>query len=113
MKKTIAFVLLAGLIGILSCKKSGASYTPSCSGTTPTFAASVSPLILSSCATSGCHASGSHNGPGALTTYSQIKSASSSIRSSVVSGSMPENSTLSSDQRNTIVCWIDAGANND
>lgn len=70
--------------------------------------------MTSRCATSsGCHASGSKKGPGALTTYSQIKNATSDIRKSIVSGSMPDDGTLTIDERNAIVCWIDAGANND
>lgn len=97
-----------------SCKKSNssASYTPECTGTAPLYSSGVSPLIQSYCATSGCHASGSKNGPGALTTYDQVKNAASQIRSSVVDGSMPDKGTLSTEQKNTIVCWIDAGAAN-
>jgi hypothetical protein len=114
MKKIILVLLTAMLVAGISCKKShSGSYTPSCTGTTPKFSTDAGPLIASSCATSGCHASGSSNGPGALTNYTQIKSASAAIRSAVVDGSMPENSTLSTAQRNSIVCWIDGGAAND
>ena len=104
------------IVFIFSCKKKDASdtitYTPDCSGATPAYAANVNPIISANCATSGCHAAGNTNGPGALTTYTQVKSAAASIRSSVVSGSMPKNSTLTTEQKNTIVCWIDAGAQN-
>jgi hypothetical protein len=47
-----------------------------------------------------------------LLTYSQIYSARSVIKSSVSSGTMPRGSTLSSDNKNTILCWIENGATN-
>jgi hypothetical protein len=115
MKKISTLGILILFICFISCKKNNSTssaYTPDCSGTTPTFAANVEPIILSACATSGCHNSGSNQGPGALTTYSQIKSSISSIRSSVVSGRMPQGTSLSTAQKNSIVCWIDAGAAN-
>jgi len=114
--KTFAAIFVALILFCnSSCKKStnGTGYTPECSGTTPKFSAEVSPLMLSSCGISGCHGTGSHEGPGPLTTYSQIKNAATSVRSSIVDGSMPQNNTLSTAQKNLIVCWIDAGAKND
>jgi hypothetical protein len=117
MKQTILLPALLVLLAV-SCKKKDKSsdsdsYTPECSGAAPKFAANVAPLIQANCATASCHATGSMNGPGALTSYASVKNASAAIRASVVSGSMPKNSSLSTEQRNTIVCWIDAGANND
>ncbi len=101
-----AFTLLA-----TSCKKE--NYTADCAGTTKSFATDVSPIIQSTCATSsGCHASGSNEGPGALLTYAQIVATKSSIKSSVQSGSMPQGRTLSAEQKNAIICWIDNGAPN-
>ena len=61
---------------------------------------------------SGCHGTGSHEGPGALTSYAAVYSARGTIRSEVISGGMPENTTLTNTQKNAIVCWIDAGASN-
>jgi hypothetical protein len=112
MKKII--VLLLGCMAILiACSKSGGvTATIDCSGAAKSWASDVSPLIQSFCATSGCHAVGSNNGPGALTTYQQVFNNRSSIRNAVVSGSMPQNSRLSSAQINAIVCWIDNGATN-
>lgn len=108
----IAIVLFGACKKTTSTTTSSTAYAPSCTGTTPTFSADVSALIISACASAGCHNAGSHQGPGALTTYTQIKSAVSSVRSSVVSASMPQGTTLTTAQKNTIVCWIDAGANN-
>jgi hypothetical protein len=126
-KKIIIFSTILFLAAI-SCKKkedkpaeetpatpttATPAYTPNCNGTTPTFAANVSPLIGSSCAVSGCHAAGSTNGVGELTNYAKISANATAIRSAVVAGRMPKTGTLTEAQKNTIVCWIDAGAKND
>lgn len=113
--KTIHLALAISVsVAILSsCGKSGSPYTPDCTGTTPKFSANVSSIIASDCASSGCHDKGSKKGPGELITYAQISASAASIRSEVVNGTMPRNSTLSTERRNAIVCWIDAGAKND
>lgn len=105
-------MILALVVGaiIVSCKKKDKeTETTEC---TATFGATIKPIISSNCSTSGCHAAGSGNGPGALTSYSEIQAASSRIRSSVSSGSMPKNGSLSAADKNAIICWIDAGAQN-
>ena len=120
MKKLILICLLASLLPACKKKNNTSSATtttttagfPDCSGGTPGYAATVSGIISSNCAVSGCHNSGSANGPGPLTTHAQIKNSAASIRSAVISGSMPKNSSLTTAQKNSIVCWIDAGAPN-
>ncbi|HEX4852426.1 MAG TPA: hypothetical protein VFV08_16530 [Puia sp.] len=119
--KKIFFLALVIASVIFSCSKSYNSpsttnnnnnntNTVDCSGAAKSFA-SVSTIIESTCATnSGCHGSGSNNGPGPLLTYSQIFSARSDIRSAVASGVMPLGGSLSSNDKNTILCWIDSGA---
>jgi hypothetical protein len=125
MKKIISVSILAVII-FISCSKSGGTdggtvgggggggTTLNCSTVTnKAFAADVSPIISSTCAiNAGCHAAGSGNGPGPLTNYTQIFNARTTIRSSVSSGSMPKNSTLTTPQKNSIICWIDSGAPN-
>jgi uncharacterized membrane protein len=106
MKKSMILSFSVVFIFIFfNCKKNNttptAIYTPSCSGT-KSYASNVSSLIQSNCVS--CHSQ--------YSTYSGVKSAASSIRSSIVNGSMPKNGSLSDDQKNTIVCWIDAGAVN-
>lgn len=113
MKKLhIPIVLVCFVIALtgVSCKKNSTTntttkvaYTPTCS-TTKSFSTDVFPLIQSNCNTAGCHSN--------LSNYSQIKSLSGSIRSDVVNGTMPRGSSLSSSQKDIIVCWIDAGAPN-
>ncbi len=111
----VAILSLPLLISI-SCSKSGGGGGSSVDCSTVTnkaFAADVNPIIQSSCAFSGgCHGTGSSNGPGPLTNYSQVFSARSSIRAAVVSGLMPQGSTLPTSQKNSIICWIDSGAPN-
>lgn len=84
----------------------------SCDGAAASFSVDVAPLIQSRCATAGCHAAGSSNSGGPLTSYSQIKYMAASIRSSVITGIMPQGSTLSSNEIKTIICWIDNGSAN-
>ena len=96
----------------MACNKNNVDYTADCS-TAKSYATDVSPIIQSYCATnSGCHASGSSNGPGVLTSYAQVYSARSAIRTAVVNGSMPQNGSLTNAQKNAIICWIDSGAAN-
>jgi hypothetical protein len=126
MKWSAFGIVLTVLCFIYSCKKSdsgsggggggtnnpGTPYTPNCSSAAIQFSANVMPIFQSSCAASGCHNSGSANGPGALTSYAEINAAKVQIRAAVLSGAMPKTGTLTSAQKNSIICWIDAGAAN-
>lgn len=92
---------------------SGADTASECGGTTKSYASDVSPIIQTNCATnSGCHGSGSSNGPGPLLTYTEVFNNRTAIRSAIASGIMPKNGTLSTTQKNIIFCWIDSGASN-
>lgn len=120
--------MLLAVCFVYSCKKSGGTdnggggnggggggggtYTPNCTGAAVQFSANVAPIISSSCAIPTCHASGSSNGPGALTTYAEISAAKSQIRAAVLSGLMPKTGSLTSAQKNSIICWVDAGGLN-
>jgi hypothetical protein len=99
--RNLIFVLFVSLAMLGSCKKDTV-YTPDCTGGTKSFATDVLPLIQNNC--ESCHASYSN--------YSQISGSKSSIRSKIVDGSMPPGASLSTDQKNIIVCWIDNGALN-
>jgi len=100
MRKLIALIGIISILIIIECKKD-TSYTPSCTGATKSFKNDVQPIFQSYC--TQCHN---------FSTYSQISGSSSAIRSKIVDGSMPQNATLSTDQKNNIVCWIDNGAKN-
>jgi hypothetical protein len=117
--KKISFILPVTMFSFLlisSCSKEGGgggSTTVDCNTVSnKAFAADVNPIIQSTCAISGCHASGSTNGPGALTSYTEIFNARTNIRSAVSSGRMPQTGSLSTSQKNSIICWIDGGAPN-
>ena len=109
-------VTIAIFAFITACTKDSDSGTPGgsnsseCGPVAKTFATDAKPIIQVSCASAGCHGTGSGNGPGALTTYTQIFNARSGIRSSINSGSMPKNGNLTTAQKNSIICWIDNGA---
>ncbi len=104
MKKLVVLLFAFSFITIfISCKKKNSTknYIPSCSGT-KSYLNDVAPLIQSNCVS--CH--------NTYTNYSAIKTSATSIRNSIIDGSMPKNSSLSENQKNNIVCWIDAGAPN-
>jgi hypothetical protein len=111
MKKILPLVLSATAFLVVTCKKEK-KFSPDCNGAPKSYASDVSPIINANCAISGCHASGSSNGPGALTNYNEVNAAKSRIRTAVENGTMPKNRSLSDDQKNKIICWIDAGAPN-
>ena len=116
MKKTILSLIIISFI-FLSCSKNS-SYnnnntggSSNCTGVPNKFAADVNPIIQSTCATdAACHGSGSINGPGPLLTYTQIFNARVAIKTAVNSGIMPKTGSLTAAQKNSIICWIDAGA---
>jgi len=121
MRKKI-LILVIGFYGIASCSKSssstgggggGGGSTLNCSTVPALFGANVSSIISTSCATNaGCHGAGSINGPGPLLTHAQISAASAAIKVAVSNGTMPKTGTLTTDQKNTIICWVNAGALN-
>jgi hypothetical protein len=120
MRTTFAFlfVLILSVAFIASCSKgnpagSGGGTTLDCSTiTNKDFAANINPIIQTFCNQSGCHDVASINGPGPLTNYTQVFNSRTAIRGAVQSGVMPQNATLTTAQKNSILCWIDSGAQN-
>ena len=124
MKKGI-LVILGSFFLIASCSKGGSDgggggstgggggSTVNCTGVASAFAANVNPIIQSTCATDAtCHGTGSINGPGPLLTYAQISGAASLIKPAVANGTMPKTGTLTTAQKNSIICWINSGSPN-
>lgn len=107
----LLFALMLGSILILaSCSDNNAA-EPVCNSVATSFSVNVKPIIDSKCATnSGCHGAGSSNG--VYTTYSAINADKNKISSEVRNGTMPKNGSLTTDQKNTILCWIENGALN-
>jgi len=123
MKRTILAILAAFFL-IASCSKSGSGTgggtggsggggSVNCTGVASAFAANVNPIIQSSCATDAtCHGNGSVNGPGPLLTYNQIFNARVTIKTAVGNGTMPKTGSITTAQKNSIICWVDAGGPN-
>ena len=123
MKKGILTSLAVFFI-IVSCSKGGGGNDPggggsggggtlNCNGVAAAFTANVNPIIQSTCATDAtCHGAGSANGPGPLLTHTQISGASVTIKTAVSSGTMPKTGTLTTAQKNSIICWINSGSPN-
>jgi hypothetical protein len=123
MKLLSTILILCSVLFIVACKKESGGggttggggntpFTPNCNGAAIQFTANVAPIISSSCAVSSCHDATSSNGPGPLTTYAQINAAKVQIRAAIINGTMPKSGTISTAQKNSIICWIDAGAAN-
>jgi hypothetical protein len=115
MIKKITGVLAVGMLFLYGCyndKEEILYGSSTCDGLNASFAADVMPIIQSRCAKPDCHGAGSLNGPGALTSYTQIKNAAPKIKSAVVSRFMPEDGSLTISQIKSISCWVDSGAPN-
>lgn len=126
MRKALSYIagMILAITGIISCSKGGSSGSGNgngngggggivdCSTVAKSFSANVNPLIQTFCNQAACHNPGSTNGPGSLTNYTEVFNARTAIRTAIITGTMPQNTTLTIAQKNTITCWIDAGALN-
>jgi len=86
--------------------------TNDCSTLSPSFTTHVMPIIQTSCAIAGCHDATSGNKGGPFVNYNQVKDKASTIKSQVLSGAMPQGSSLTSAQIQVISCWVSSGAVN-
>ena len=100
MKKIILAAACMAFLG--ACQKSSATFSPDCGSTVKSFATDVLPVMNSKCA--GCH--------GQFSSYSQIAGDKANIRSQIADGTMPRGASLSTTEKNNIICWIDNGALN-
>ena len=118
---TLLTIIIMLCIGIFSaCSKNstgkdggagsgGISF--SCNGITPKFSADIQPILNTVCSVnSNCHASGSTNFGGVLTTFGEVNAKKADIRAQILSGAMPQTGTISQAQINAFICWIDSGA---
>jgi hypothetical protein len=124
MKTTVLLItLIITCITIFSaCSKSstakdggsgGGGISFSCNGITPKFSTDVQPILNTVCSiNSTCHASGSTNFGGVLTTHAEVNAKKASIRAQILAGTMPQTGTISQAQINAFICWIDSGAPN-
>ncbi len=110
LNKITRLLLLASFFVIYnSCSKSSNGSTSGTCDPNVSFSTQVLPLLNQKCNISGCH-----NNVSAVSysTYTAAQSAASLIKSSVVSGSMPRNGSLTATQKSIITCWVDNGAKN-
>jgi hypothetical protein len=116
MALVIIFMLIFSVELVISCNKNGSGNTGNtnidCSGVPKSFAGNVSPIVQSFCNQTACHEAGSTNGVGPLTNYTEVFNNRVAIRAAIGAGTMPQNTTLSEAQKNSIICWIDSGAPN-
>jgi hypothetical protein len=103
-KIAVIGMLAAAIVFVTGCQKDSltGSYTPNCNGTAKSYANDVAPLVRSYC--SECHSE--------YSTYARLSASASRVRSVIVSGSMPQGTSLSTAQKDAIVCWIDNGVLN-
>jgi hypothetical protein len=108
----IAFILVTFFI-FSSCSKPAESTAPDvCDNVPKDFTTDVNPLIQTYCNQTACHDANSVNGPGPLTNYTEVFNARDRIKGQVEAGLMPQNTTLTTAQKNIIICWINSGAPN-
>ena len=119
MKKELIFIatLISIIFFINSCSKGSGGSNPApadpCLGLSFKFAADVQPIVNTTCAiSSNCHAAGSTNRGGPLTDYNKNFVKRSDIKFQIEAGLMPQSGSISADQKNKLICWINSGAPN-
>lgn len=77
-----------------------------------TYSGEIKAIIDTNCAVSGCHVAGGA-APVSFTSFSNVQSSATQIKSLTQSGAMPKNGTkLPQAQLDAIACWVDDGALN-
>lgn len=119
MKRRLIFTahFITIIFLIISCSKGsgGGNNLPpdSCNGLSFKFTSDVQPIVNTTCAiNSNCHAAGTVNRGGPLTDYNKIFVKKSDIKFQIEAGLMPQSGSLTADQKNKIICWINNGAPN-
>ena len=117
MKKYITVLGICVAILLNACSKGNSGSSPTttdpCNGLFFKFSTDVQPIFNTTCAnSSNCHGAGSTNSGGPLTDYNQIFAKRAEIKFQVSGGFMPKVGSITSDQKNKIICWINSGAPN-
>ncbi|MDG1452351.1 MAG: cytochrome c [Polaribacter sp.] len=105
IKKYVLFFLVLSLTSCLTNVEDEVEIDPCLD---ITFSVSVKPIIDAHCVQ--CHGNGGIY-PN-LTSYNLISLVAGKIKSEVVSREMPKEESLTQDQIDAIVCWVDSGALN-
>ena len=118
MKKNLYLVPIISIVFLVNaCTKGGGTNTPPapdpCAGLSFKFSTDVQPIINTTCANSAnCHGAGSVNSGGPLTDYNLVFNKRSNIKFQIENGLMPKVGSLSTTDKNKIICWINSGAPN-
>ncbi len=85
-------------------------------GGTVSFASDVKPIVDTSCAITGCH-NGDNGADKNWTVFANFQSKSSNVKDRITrpagaDGHMPASGSITEDEIQTIVCWVDQGAKN-
>ena len=117
MKIKLCFILIiCVVVFIISCSKgSGGNPVPPdpCAGLSFKFSTDVQPIFNTTCTnSSNCHGAGSNNSGGPLTGYNLVFAKRAEIKFQVSGGFMPKAGSITAEQKNKIICWINSGAPN-
>ena len=112
MKKIIFHLFLISCIGNWSCGKTEDEFKNiDCSSINSSFTSVIKPIIDANCTSAGCHDANSSNGN--LSTYDGliIRVNNGTLSKRVLyTKDMPQNSSLSTADREKIKCWLNSGA---
>jgi len=118
MKKLfLTSIILSGLFAINSCyyDKEDLLYpvTVDCATVNASYAANVSPLIISKCSYAGCHNAGGAAGGLVLESYTQVANSAGGINQRcIIEKTMPPSNPLTPNEIAILTCWINAGTPN-
>lgn len=92
---------------------SGRNTAPACGNISAKFSSDVKSIMLSKCATAGCHDASGAAGGAVLLTYTQIAAKANRINQRcVIDKNMPTSGPLSNTEIAVVKCWIESGAPN-
>ncbi|MEZ4963298.1 MAG: hypothetical protein R2830_25980 [Saprospiraceae bacterium] len=111
MKFKILLPLMVLTVLFAACGKDTTVPAANVDCTAVTYSGTINPLILQSCGGSNCH--GQNGRQGDLTTYAKLSAYVNNgrfKREVLDNQTMPQGSSLSSEQLGQIKCWLGAGA---
>ncbi len=109
LKTFSQLLLLSVVLFAVGCKGNDVEPEIDCTGVTVSYATDIVPILTSTCNTTNCHTAGFS--PGDFTSYAGLKAKvdNGSLRTRIANKTMPSGTTLTDDEIQKIVCWVDAG----
>ncbi len=77
--------------------------------TPPSYASDVAPILSSTCSSIDCHGTPTGSKP-SLANWNAVNTVKNKIKTQLENGNMPQDTTISENNKNLIICWIEAGA---